>query len=365
MWVANRRLRAMGTRLVDWDQARRVAIRLAQRDYIWVDWSFDYRPVVAEAQQAVGVYTESALPRDLDNIFVYDRVEWLDANLSNFRWMLEPLERLNQQSIQDGAMAARMVAGASQLVLTNEIGLLLGYLAQRVLGQYDLSLLGKGPVSPGKLYFVEPNIVVTQQRLGVDGYQFRRWIALHETTHAFEFEAHPWLREYLNSMLSRYLESLSSYLTGRAYEGGNLLSRFVAAVSSSQHLIEWVMTPEQRQLFRQLQALMCLLEGYSNHVMNEVGESLLPDYQRIKQRFDQRSRQRGIVEQLFSRLIGLEIKRQQYLLGEKFVREVVKERGIRFMNRVWEGPETLPTLDEINRPSVWIRRIEARMVAPA
>ncbi len=359
IWVANRRLRNIAPRLIDWDQARRVAMRLAQRDYIWVDWSFDYRSLVAQAQQAVGVYVAEQLPRDLDSVYVYDRAEWLDANIANFRWLFEPLERLNRQSIESGAFGSRLVAGAGQLVLTNQLGLLLGYLAQRVLGQYDLALLGKGPVAGGKLYFVEPNIVAAQQQLRVDGYQFRRWIALHETTHAFEFEAHPWLREHMNDLLARYLESLSSYLTGRANEGGNLLTRLLAGASSSQQLVEMVMTPEQRSLFRQIQAIMCLVEGYSNHVMNQVGQSVLPDYERIRARFEQRSKHRGLAEQIFSRLTGLELKRQQYEQGQRFVDEIVKQRGIGFMNRVWAGPASLPTLDEVRNPAAWMRRVEA------
>ncbi|MCL4371560.1 MAG: zinc-dependent metalloprotease [Chloroflexi bacterium] len=358
VWVLNRRLRNLAPRLIDWDNARRIALRIAQRDYIWVDWSFDYRSLVAQAQQAVASYVNERLPRDLDTVYVYDRAEWLDVNINNFRWLLEPLERLNQQSIQTGAFGARLVAAGGQFVLTNQMGLLLGYLARRVLGQYDLALLGKSPVSTGKLYFVEPNIVMAQQQLRVDGYQFRQWIALHETTHAYEFEAHPWLRDYMNELLSRYLESLSSYLTGRAHEGGNLLTRFVASVSTSQHLLELVMTQEQRALFRQLQAVMSLIEGYSNHVMNQVGQSILPDYQRIRQRFEQRTKQRTLVEQIFSRLTGLEVKRQQYEQGQRFVDEVVRQRGLDFMHRVWAGPASLPTLDEIRNPGAWIRRME-------
>jgi len=359
IWVVNRRLRNLAPRLIDWEQVRRRALQLAQRDYLWVDWSLDYRDLVAQAQQAVGDYVGEELPQELAAVYVYDRAEWLDANINNFRWLLEPLERLNQQSIQSGVFGARLTAWAGQMVLSNQMGLLLGYLAQRVLGQYDLALLGKGPLAAGKLYFVEPNIVLAQQQLKVDGYQFRRWIALHETTHAFEFEAHPWLREHLNDLLVRYFESLSSYLTGRTHEGGNLLSRLVAGISSSQHIIELMMTPEQRDLFRRLQAAMCLIEGYSNHVMNQVGQSLLPDYERIHRRFEQRTKHRSLAEQLFAKLTGLEVKRQQYELGQRFVDEVVRQRGINFMNQAWAAVENLPTLDEIRAPAAWIRRIDA------
>jgi coenzyme F420 biosynthesis associated uncharacterized protein len=358
VWGVNRRLRHLAPRLINWDQVRQRALQLAQQDYLWVDWSLDYRSIVAQAQSAVADYTGERLPRDLDAVYVYDRAEWLDTNINNFRWLLEPLERLNQQSIQSGVFGARLTAWAGQLVLSAQMGLLLGYLARRVLGQYDLAVLGKGPVHGGRLYFVEPNIALAHQQLGVDGFQFRRWIALHETTHAFEFEAHPWLREHLNDLLARYFDSLSNYLTGRAHEGGNMLSRLLLGLANSQHLVELVMTPEQRTLFRHLQAMMCLIEGYSNHVMNQVGQKMLPDYERIQRRFSQRNRRRGLAEQLFAKITGLEVKRQQYEAGQRFVDEVVRQRGIPFMNKVWDRAENLPTLDEIRNPAAWIRRMD-------
>ena len=94
-------------------------------------------------------------------------------------------------------------------MLSGQMGLLLGYLGQRVLGQYDLSLLGREPVTEGRLYFVEPNMASLVRRYHLPEEEFRAWIALHEVTHAFEFEGHPWAREYMNTLLTDYLRSLA------------------------------------------------------------------------------------------------------------------------------------------------------------
>ena len=88
------------------------------------------------------------------------------------------------------------MALANRWVTTRQLGFLLGFMGQRVLGQYDLALLS-AEATPGRLLFVEENIRQTAERLDVPLGPFRTWIALHETTHAFEFEAHPWLRPYL------------------------------------------------------------------------------------------------------------------------------------------------------------------------
>jgi coenzyme F420 biosynthesis associated uncharacterized protein len=249
-------------------------------------------------------------------------------------------------------------------MLSSQVGLLVGYLSRRVLGQYDIALLGQEPLSAGKLYFVEPNLRQVQEMLAVPRDELRRWIALHEATHAHEFELHPWLRNHMNASLRRYLRLLVEDMRGR--DGESTLSvianRFLGNLRRGHNVIHALMTPEQRELMSHLQALMSLAEGYSNHVMNTVGRRLLPNYQLIHDRVEHRQRQRSQVEVLFLKITGLALKMEQYKLGERFVDHVVRERGIAFVNRAWEGPEALPTEPEIRDPARWIGRMEAVQV---
>jgi putative hydrolase len=109
-------------------------------------------------------------------------------------------------------------------------------------------------------------------------------------------------------------------------------------------------------LFSKLQALMSIIEGYSNYIMNAVGERLLPSYHMIKDRIEQRANNRSQIEKLFIKITGLALKMEQYRLGETFINEVVASRGIETANRIWEGPEFLPTLEELRNPQDWIAR---------
>jgi coenzyme F420 biosynthesis associated uncharacterized protein len=281
------------------------------------------------------------------------------------------LESLNPHQDSQSTVAAALWGGASQKVISAEVGLLLGYLARRVLGQYDLALLGREPVTTGKLYFVEPNISAIERNLMLPRDDFRMWLALHETTHAFEFEAHPWLRDHFNSLLERYIAFLREDAEQLRRRGLGGLRVFVDRARAprdgedgSAGWLEALMTPEQRQVFAELQAMMCVVEGYSNHVMNAVGRDLLPTYALISRKFEQRQRQRSAAEQLFARLTGLSVKLEQYRLGEAFVNRVVAERGHQAARRLWDGPEHLPTMDEIRRPEAWLARVfERREVA--
>lgn len=318
-----------------------------------------YRSLVAECLPIVSSYMQIDLPETVERTFAFDRVDWINANLSAFKIMLAPIEVLNPATGGNQTVAGALWGGVNRTVISAELGLLLGYLARRVLGQYDLALLGREPVSTGKLYYVEPNIKAVEKTLSMPVDEFRMWLALHETTHAFEFEGYPWVRLYFNDLLEQYFEFLKQDAE-HLKQGVRGLKVFVERARSGDRTDSWieaVMTPDQRALFNKMQALMCIVEGYSNHVMNAVGRDLLPNYASIAKKFEQRQRQRTTAEQLFARLTGLDIKMEQYRLGERFIDTVASQRGLQVARRVWDGPASLPTLDEVKNPEQWLARV--------
>src|SRR5688572_6979399 len=314
--------REQATGLIDWERARIIAVNMNKGQALSAGertrLDAYYRQLVGRCVPVVAAYTRTELPPTIERTFAFDRVDWINANLDAFRSLFAPIEELNAQRDGNRSVLSVLWGGLNRSVVSAEIGLLLGYLARRVLGQYDMALLGREPVSTGKLYYVEPNIRVLERVLGLPSDEFRTWLALHETTHAFEFEAHPWVRQHFNDLLGKYMEflkldaeQLTRGLTGLKTYAGRIRNRR----QGEESWIEALMTPEQRQLFQQMQALMCVIEGFSNHVMNAVGRDLLPTYDRIAQRFEARQRQRTVAEQLFARLTGLDLKLEQYRLG--------------------------------------------------
>jgi coenzyme F420 biosynthesis associated uncharacterized protein len=368
-WVAGRArpVTEQGTpTLIDWGRVRAVATSMnrapAAHPAHLAALQQQYSRLVAQCVPLIAEFTGQQLPRQLDTVFVFDRNDWIRANIDNFRQLFEPIEAMNRRS---GGLVSlpggRLWSVVNQLLLSTQLGVLLGYLARRVLGQYDLALLGKEPVDAGKLYFVEPNITAVQAQLDLPGDDFRMWVALHETTHAFEFEANPWLQRRFNELLLEYFRLLEEDLTQlqRGVDAVRLLlERARARRASGERWISIIMTPRQRAIFDDLQAIMCILEGYSNYVMNGIGRRLLPGYDRITARISQRQRDRSMAEKIFIRLTGLDIKLEQYVLGERFINAVVERRGRDFLARLWAGPATMPTLAEITAPERWIDRLE-------
>lgn len=352
--------------MIDWDRVRSIAIsmnrgiRLSAPVRIQLDR--EYQHLIEGTIPLISGYTGMTLPSELEQVYAFDRVDWIEANVDAFKVMFEPIERLGGTSLLPGRLGD-LWSGVNQTVLSAELGFMLGYLARRVLGQYDLALLGREPLeSPGKLYFVQPNIAGIERALGVPPEQFRLWLALHEATHAFEFECHPWVRTAMNDMLERYFNLLTEdveYLKRGTEAIRMFWDRARSPSSDGGSWIELVMSEDQRRLFAEMQALMAVIEGYSNHIMNAVGHDLMPDFDLIRSRFEQRLQNRSPAEQIFARVTGLDIKLEQYRLGEAFIDHVVEARDHDFARRVWERRENVPTLQELDDPGSWIRRIDA------
>jgi coenzyme F420 biosynthesis associated uncharacterized protein len=313
---------------------------------------------MARIVPALSTALGSPLPGVVERSAVVDRAGWVRANTGSFASLMSKLETelLDQVMPPGGGLAKATMALANRWVTTRQLGFLLGFMGTRVLGQYDLALLST-EAAPGRLLFVEENIRSTARALGVPIGPFRTWIALHETTHAFEFEAHPWLRPYLAERLERQLALFGKDARGLGREALRGLGRSIRGESGGEHWIERMMGPEQRALFRETQAVMSLLEGFSDYVMDEVGRDLVPDVERISERFHERRNQRSSFERAMLRLTGMDLKIEQYRKGEKFVRAIAERRGAPALARLWEGPQTLPRDGEIEAPQRWIARV--------
>lgn len=357
--VASREImRRAGTRLIDWDAVREIAHRRlgdaaaplssAQRE----EAEAFYRATLLRIEPIVAEEIGSDLPAALETPAVVDRLQWVDMNLATFRALFDRVEHTLLESLEGPDTTGRaMSRWVNRSVGNQQLGFMLAFLGRKVLGQYDVSLLAAGPIR-GRLHFVEPNIVGTAAAMRLPRDEFRTFIALHEATHAFEFEAHSWLRPYFAGLVSETVELLAS-------ESGGLMERMREALTGGEgHWLERIMTPRQRETFARTQALMSLLEGYSNHVMHAAGARILPNFREIHDRFERRGERRGAIERGIMKLTGLDLKMEQYAAGERFADAVIAQRDRAFLNRVWTGPELLPSLDEIRAPETWIARVE-------
>lgn len=350
---------------VDWGLAERVARRFAGREplatsYLWDGLQGDFAAVTVEAEAAVTELTGLRPPTPAVAA-VLDRGAWVTANVQSMRRLLGPFsDRVGLRMARSPiAPVGRRVAGA-------ELGFLLGYVAQRVLGQYDLLVPEDAAAArpDDAVYYVGPNVLGLEKRFAFRPLDFRRWIALHELTHRAQFTGVPWLRGYFLSLVSELLGGVEPdprqlvAAVGRAVDevrrGRNPIDEggMVALFASA----------EQRETLARVQALMSLLEGHGNAVMNRLGAQLVDGQERMARVLQARRAARGATA-LLHRLLGLELKMRQYELGESFVNAIEREAGIHAIDPAWRGPEMLPTLEELSAPTTWLERVDGTTIA--
>ncbi len=344
---------------VDYDLAVATASRLAPAPPK-VSWSEagdvvgELRRLAVTAEEHVRAVTGLTPPGDVLEATVVDRPGWAAANVEGFAVVLEPLTRKIEE--KQGATNA-VAAGITAKVAGVQMGSILAWLSNKVLGQYEAF---RPAGEPGRLILVAPNIVETERRLGVDPHDFRLWVALHEVTHRTQFTAVPWMHDHVRSEIGALLEATSLDDPKQLVER---LKHVAAGIPKGGSVIELLQTPEQRVVLDRVTAFMSLLEGHAEHVMDGVGPTVVPSVAHIRAKFDQRRRERGgLLDKLLRRALGLDLKALQYAEGKVFVDTAVRELGMAGFNRVWESPATLPTRVEIRQPMDWVARISG---APA
>ncbi|WP_405558789.1 zinc-dependent metalloprotease [Streptomyces sp. NBC_01171] len=362
--------------MVDWNLAVATATRLVRpgpeisRD--------EARAVVAElrrhakvSEEHVRAFTRMGTEDVHDTpVLVVDRPGWVRANVAGFRELLRPL--LDKMQERRGPGAGNAVLGAVGGKVTGvELGMLLSFLSSRVLGQYETFApaapdlpAGNAPGGGGRLLLVAPNIVHVERELDVDPHDFRLWVCLHEETHRTQFTAVPWLRDHLEG-------EIQAFLAETDVDPMTFLERIRDAAQSlaggrpegeqedgGRSLVELVQSPAQREILGRLTAVMSLLEGHADFVMDGVGPEVVPSVAEIREKFQQR-RAKGAsrLDLALRKLLGLDAKLRQYRDGERFVRAVVDEVGMDGFNRVWTSPNTLPTKAEISDPAGWVARV--------
>ncbi len=361
-----------GTAPIDWAAAIRAGQRLAPTgpsisaaDAAGV--VADLRTFSARAELAVRETTGLGHGLPVDDADVVDRPGWVKATAEGMELLAAPLvAKLAGSGGKQAGAWTRNVAGS-------QVGVILGFLSGKVLGQFDP--LGGDPARPGRLLLVAPNIVKVERELHANPTDFRLWVCLHESTHRLQFTAVPWLRDYFRGMVGEFADKADTdpaQMLRRAVDAikggsGKAASKALARQRSTDEpagqsretsWIEGMQSPEQRAVFDKLMALMTLLEGHADHVMDAVGPSVVPSVAAIRTSFTQRrQRTKGPIDRLLRALLGMDMKLAQYVKGGAFVGAVVEQVGMDGFNAVWTSAETLPTRAEITDPQAWVRRV--------
>jgi coenzyme F420 biosynthesis associated uncharacterized protein len=375
--------------LVDWQLAARVGRRVAGGEALpaRAAWSRQFTELSTTADRAVAEFTGlgGELPPPVAEPL--DRGEWVEANLATLRRILRPLaEKVADRKAwkASGPVPAAMRT-STRAIAGAQAGTLLGYVGQRVLGQYDLPMPGPdqavaadgdalrstgappwGSPDPsglvkahgeGTVWYVVPNIVATERRHRFRPADFRLWIALHETAHRRQFRGVPWLPGHIQGLLDEYLGSVEvdDEALKRLSQRLQGLARRVIAGEKIE-LLDLLVTPEQKTIVDRVQSTMTVLEGHGEFVMDQLGDRLVPNHQHMHDTLRARRNAPGAAERLIQQLLGFRQKLDQYAMGERFVRRLFERGGMAAVNQVFAEPAALPTMDEVRDPDRYLAR---------
>ena len=305
---------------------------------------------------------------------IIDRATWAEANIAGMVNLMAPLaDKIEaRQATASGDVATWFIRKAERAVVSTEVGVLLGYISRRVLGQYDLLVADSGSdarrrygrrrstsTDGAMLYFVGPNLVEAERRFGFIPEDFALWVAVHEMTHRFQFAGVPWLRDRFIGLVHDYMETVDLDAKGLAGRLGTAAKRlFSGSVPPDERNPVYLLAGEdQKAILNQIQALMAVVEGHGNYVMDAVGASVIPSFRTMRDAFERRRDQTTLVQRAISNALGLEMKMRQYEMGQHFCESVVRREGEAALGRLWSGPEALPSLVELKDPELWLRRV--------
>jgi coenzyme F420 biosynthesis associated uncharacterized protein len=344
--------------MVDWRLAERVAEAVAGGDGAGppLGGGADLDAMSTRALQRVSEYARLRPASPPPPVETVGRREWSRANLGTMRGTLDPLlERLGTGPLQS---AGGMLIGV-------EAGGIVGFMGRSVLGQYELALLD--PERPPRLLLVAPNLREAARTFEADEAELLEWVVFHEITHAVQFSGVPWLREHVAGLLRELLASVKVEIDPTALlrlPKAEDLRALWAAVREGG-LVHAVAGADRKAIIDRLQAVMALIEGHAEHVMDAAGAAVLPSLPKLREALERRRREKPPLVKLLERLLGLDLKLRQYLVGKRFCDAVVRDWGIETLNRAWSAPEMLPTLAEFDDPAAWVRRTQIRAVPAA
>ena len=347
---------------VDWQLARRVGVRAAGREpfaesYLAHSLQADFDEATAEAEELVAQTTGLRSASGPARARVTDRAGWVNANVGSFQRLLRPLtEKLEGRTGRiTGAVASR-VAGA-------EVGVLLGWMSARVLGQYDMLVVDdpdEAPDDQDVVYYVGSNVLALEKRFAFPPKEFRLWLALHEVTHRAQFTGVPWLREHYLGLVRQTMDTMDPDPKQLLDAVGRLLEELRKGKDALADggLATIFANPQQRAVLDKVGGLMSLLEGHGDITMDRAGAGRVPSAERFARVLRERRANVNPGTKLLQRLIGLEAKINQYAQGEHFIEEVERlGGGPAALEPVWRGASWLPTLAEIREPEEWLSRV--------
>lgn len=302
------------------------------------------------------------------------RSAWAMRSLDEYRSLFERLatalqgdgdpateEALDDLSASDPvAMLAPLMKMIEPMMLGMMAGSMVGHLAQRSFAQYDLPV----PRPSNEILVVLDNVDRFGDEWSLARDDLRLWICLHEVTHHTVLGI-PHVRDRFDSFLEQYLagfrtdpHALENKLADLEIQGSEGMAEIQNLFADPEVLLGAIQTPAQRDLLPPFEALVAVVVGYVDHVMDQIGQQLIGSYDQVTEALRRRRVEADPSDRFVERLFGLELTQTTYDRGEAFVAGVIERSGPDGLDRLWASDRDLPTPADVDAPGLWLARID-------
>lgn len=259
-----------------------------------------------------------------------------------------------------GDIGAFLMQSLLPLLLGVWSGSMIGQLAHHALGQYDLPLPLHG--EPTQRFLVR-NVEAFGEEWSLPADELRYALALREVVHGGQRSV-PWVREELERLATDYVGAYEVHTDALQEQLGDFNLTDPSSMASLSQLgdpnalLGAMRSERQAPLLESLQRFVSVLEGYTDLVVETLGERMMTSHARIDEALKRHRLERGEATAFVDRLLGLELDRGHYDAGITFSRGVVERGGIEQLNRLWTSREMMPTRAELEAPGLWLARID-------
>ena len=370
---------------ISWDTAKQLAITVATQGVSESNVDPADRIAVEELARVADLHVQNATGLSTivegrsPSIAAVNRSTWATRTFDAYRPLLETLgdsiARVSRDSmpspdeLDDPSLAwlAPLMRALNPMLLGLTAGSMVGHLASRSLGTYDLPV----PRRPSnEVMIVVPNLDAFGNDWSLPRDELRLWICVHELTHHAVLSL-PHVHERITSLLQQHASAFTADhtalhdrlgdfdITGLLQgQGSESLDDFQRILGDPEVILGAVQSPAQRALLPQLEAVICAVVGYVDHTMDSIGAHLISSYNMLTEAVRRRRVEADASDRFVEKILGFNLTQRQYDRGRHFVDGIVERGGTDALARLWDDPQALPTPSEIDAPGLWLARID-------
>jgi putative hydrolase len=329
-----------------------------------IDAARELQEAVHSAELLVSGYTRLTVEEPA-RTEVIDARAWVARTLDGWNWLLAHLAGRFSDEVTSFASdrgeevnpMGTVMGQIAPLLLGMQAGSLVGQIARESMGRYD-------PPIPrdddGHMFFVGANIERVAGEYNLEVPTFRKWLALHDASRHIVMAAHPWVGRYRRSLFIELVDSIEIDASDLERRLADLQTRGPEALQEGlggAEMLPIVQTERHQGALDRLRAFTATLDGYAHHASTAVMEPLVGDATRIEEGMRRRAASPTEGEAMLEAMLGISFDRALEVSGATFAAAVVELRNMDALNRVWEAPDNLPTIEEIKDPFAWMERV--------